>query len=111
MHKGVKMHAYYRLLCGLFLTPSWVQALHFFIGLGALISPLVADPFLREGSCVLNTNWTPKYHHFQQNASGRKATHLDPISTYGVQTEAEGLSSMSYAFWIMALINVSSLAE
>lgn len=71
---------------------------------------MVADPFLTEDSCVLNTNWTPKYHHFRQNASDHKATHLEPISTYGVQTEGEGLSNVSYAFWIMALINVSSWA-
>lgn len=80
--------------------------MHFFIGLGALISPLVADPFLTEDSCVLNTNWTPNYHHFRQNASD-----LDPISTYSLQTEGEGLSSVSYAFWIMALINVSPPAS
>lgn len=80
--------------------------MHFFIGLGALISPLVADPFLTEDSCVLNTNWTPpNYHHFGQNASD-----LHPISAYGLRTEGEGLSSVSYAFWIMALINVSSPA-
>lgn len=85
----------------------WLQALHFFIGLGALISPLVADPFLTEGSCVLNTTWTPNYHHFQQNGSER----LEPISTYSVQGEAEGPSNVSYAFWIMAMINVGSLAE
>lgn len=29
------------------------QVLHFFIGLGVLVSPLVADPFLSEGSCIL----------------------------------------------------------
>lgn len=86
----------------------YLQALHFFIGLGALISPLVADPFLTEDSCVLNTSWTPKYFSFHQNESDHKAERLEPISTYGVQTEGKGLSSVSYAFWIMALINVSS---
>ncbi|CAF96955.1 unnamed protein product, partial [Tetraodon nigroviridis] len=84
----------------------FLQALHFFIGLGALISPLVADPFLTEDSCVLNTSWTPKYFSFHQNESDHKAERLEPISTYGVQTEGKGLSSVSYAFWIMALINL-----
>lgn len=66
----------------------------------------MADPFLTDDSCVLNTNWTSNYQHFLQNASDHGASpRLEPISTYGV--EAEGLSSVSSAFWIMALINVS----
>ncbi|KAF7198829.1 major facilitator superfamily domain-containing protein 4A isoform X5 [Nothobranchius furzeri] len=36
----------------------FLQVLHFFTGLGALVSPLVADPFLAEDSCVLGANWT-----------------------------------------------------
>lgn len=94
---------------GSVLTASRPQALHFFIGLGALISPLVADPFLTEGSCILNSTGTPSYDHFPKNTSGQEAA-LDPVSTYGAQAEGRGLSSVSYAFWIMALINVSSWA-
>lgn len=66
----------------------------------------MAEPFLTEDSCTRNTNWTLKYHHFFQNASNRDAAErVDPISGGG------GVSSVSYAFWIMALINVSPPAE
>ncbi|XP_026880326.1 major facilitator superfamily domain-containing protein 4A isoform X2 [Electrophorus electricus] len=51
----------------------FLQALHFFVGLGALVSPLIADPFLSEMDCVLEV----------------------PVVT-----------NVSYAFWIMALINL-----
>lgn len=82
-----------------------LQALHFFIGLGALISPLVAEPFLTEDSCARNTNWTLKYHFFQNGSNHEAAERLDPISGGGA------ISSVSYAFWIMALINVSPHAD
>uniref|UniRef100_A0A4W5NM76 Major facilitator superfamily domain containing 4Aa n=1 Tax=Hucho hucho TaxID=62062 RepID=A0A4W5NM76_9TELE len=45
--------------------------LHFFIGLGALVSPLVVDPFLSEGSCVLEGNMTANsstdLHHLRSS--------------------------------------------
>ncbi|TNM89270.1 hypothetical protein fugu_005525 [Takifugu bimaculatus] len=84
----------------------FLQSLHFFIGLGALISPLVADPFLTDDNCTLETNRTPNYHHVQMNTSEHEAARLDQISTHGVPIEGEAISSVSYAFWIMALINL-----
>lgn len=95
---------------GLFLTVCWPQSLHFFIGLGALISPLVADPFLTDNSCTLETNRTPNFHHVQNNTSKHEAAGLDQISPYGVPIDVEAIGSVSYAFWIMALINVSPSA-
>ncbi|XP_011612676.2 major facilitator superfamily domain-containing protein 4A isoform X2 [Takifugu rubripes] len=84
----------------------FLQSLHFFIGLGALISPLVADPFLTDDNCTLETNRTPNYHHVQMNTSEHEAARLDQISTHGVPIEGEAIGSVSYAFWIMALINL-----
>ncbi|TNM88299.1 hypothetical protein fugu_004553 [Takifugu bimaculatus] len=83
----------------------FLQSLHFFIGLGALISPLVADPFLTDDNCTLETNRTPNYHHVQMNTSEHEAARLDQISARGVPIEGEAIGSVSYAFWIMALIN------
>ncbi|XP_068614906.1 major facilitator superfamily domain-containing protein 4A-like [Brachionichthys hirsutus] len=82
----------------------FLQALHFFIGLGALVSPLVADPFLAEGTCLQDGNMTNTSisigleHHI---GDGLHNISQDPLgSEDGVTT------SVSYAFWIMALINL-----
>uniref|UniRef100_A0A3Q3NIH5 Major facilitator superfamily domain-containing protein 4A n=2 Tax=Mastacembelus armatus TaxID=205130 RepID=A0A3Q3NIH5_9TELE len=85
----------------------FLQALHFFIGLGALVSPLIADPFLSETGCGNHTaNETQIMHHF------RNMLRNSPIAEHNITEshlphEAEGgESSVHYAFWIMALINV-----
>uniref|UniRef100_A0A8D3CJL9 Major facilitator superfamily domain-containing protein 4A n=1 Tax=Scophthalmus maximus TaxID=52904 RepID=A0A8D3CJL9_SCOMX len=89
----------------------FLQALHFFIGLGALVSPLVADPFLADGSCVLSANWTanssssPDLQHLRSSLSGH-ATALHNTSQYPLYTEGVVITKVSYAFWIMALINL-----
>lgn len=85
-----------------------LQALHFFIGLGALVSPLVADPFL-DDSCVLSANSTTNsssssdlegIHSSIQEVTLRKISQ-DPLYTEGLV-----ITKVSYAFWIMALINL-----
>ncbi|XP_056131005.1 major facilitator superfamily domain-containing protein 4A [Lampris incognitus] len=90
----------------------FLQALHFFIGLGALVSPLVADPFLAEDSCVLNGNWTtnsssssPDLQHLRNTMAG-KGTVPHNISHYPLHTEGIITTKVSFAFWIMALINL-----
>uniref|UniRef100_A0A6Q2ZLC9 Major facilitator superfamily domain-containing protein 4A n=1 Tax=Esox lucius TaxID=8010 RepID=A0A6Q2ZLC9_ESOLU len=70
----------------------FLQALHFFIGFGALVSPLIADPFLSETGCRVGNvteNVTEIMHHF------RNTLRNSPIR-----------SIVSYAFWIMATINL-----
>lgn len=89
------------------------QALHFFIGLGALVSPLVADPFLTEGNCVLGINrsaniTSPLNVHNLHSNLAQHGTALTNTSHYVVHTEGIVSTRVSYAFWIMALINVSS---
>ncbi|XP_034552257.1 major facilitator superfamily domain-containing protein 4B [Notolabrus celidotus] len=86
----------------------FLQALHFFIGFGALVSPLIADPFLSEGGCGNSTgNGTGEIMHhvrlmlrhtpiLEHNITQSHLTHAG---------EAEE-SSVHYAFWIMALINL-----
>ncbi|XP_044030888.1 major facilitator superfamily domain-containing protein 4A [Siniperca chuatsi] len=90
----------------------FLQALHFFIGLGALVSPLVADPFLAEDSCVLGANWTANsssssdLQHLRSSLAGQGAA-LHNISQYPLHTEGVVITRVSYAFWIMALISVT----
>ncbi|KAM9535357.1 major facilitator superfamily domain-containing protein 4A-like isoform 1-T1 [Salvelinus alpinus] len=89
----------------------FLQVLHFFIGLGALVSPLVADPFLSEGSCVLGGNMTANsstdLHHLRSSLAGKGTTPLHNVSHhYHLHTEGIITTNVSYAFWIMALINL-----
>ncbi|XP_035236895.1 major facilitator superfamily domain-containing protein 4B [Anguilla anguilla] len=86
----------------------FLQALHFFIGFGALVSPLIADPFLSETNCVggnMTENMTEIMHHLRNTLSGAGG-HSHNVSQYSLPTEGEVTTSVSYAFWIMALINL-----
>ncbi|XP_068451072.1 major facilitator superfamily domain-containing protein 4A [Clinocottus analis] len=89
----------------------FLQALHLFIGLGALVSPLVADPFLAEDSCVLSANWTANssspsdLQHLRKSLAGHGAA-IGNISKYPLHTEGMVVTRVSYAFWVMALINL-----
>ncbi|CAN9512146.1 unnamed protein product [Ophioblennius macclurei] len=91
----------------------FLQALHCFIGLGALVSPLVADPFLADDSCVLGSNWTadtsspsePDLDHLRSSLVGQGGK-LHNISQYPLHTRGVVITRVSYAFWIMALINL-----
>lgn len=88
---------------------TFLQALHFFIGFGALVSPLIADPFLSETGCGNHTgNETEVIHHFRSMLRNSPIVeHSIPLSnlSHGVEKEE---SSVHYAFWIMALLNVRS---
>lgn len=81
------------------------QALHFFIGLGALVSPLIAEPFISEHCLGSNSteNATEILHHFR--SSDRSPVILAESSSHSELVEEK--ASVSYAFWIMAVINVS----
>uniref|UniRef100_A0A3P9BJL5 Major facilitator superfamily domain containing 4Aa n=1 Tax=Maylandia zebra TaxID=106582 RepID=A0A3P9BJL5_9CICH len=89
----------------------FLQALHFFTGLGALVSPLVADPFLAEDSCVLGANLTTNsssprnLQHLRSTLAGHGAA-LHTISHFRLYTDGVVVTRVSYAFWIMALINL-----
>lgn len=92
-----------------------LQVLHFFVGFGALLSPLIADPFLSEASCLpanSTANATSGSHLFH---ASRVLSHQHPEVQPWSNRTLPGLPSqdgagtrVSYAFWIMALINVSA---
>ncbi|XP_072553550.1 major facilitator superfamily domain-containing protein 4B [Salminus brasiliensis] len=85
----------------------FLQALHFFIGFGALVSPLIADPFLSEHCPGINSteDEAVMMHHFRHSlaAGFRRPIPLNYSQHSGPMTEQ---SSVSFAFWIMALINL-----
>ncbi|XP_019720808.1 major facilitator superfamily domain-containing protein 4B [Hippocampus comes] len=85
----------------------FLQALHFFIGFGALVSPLIADPFLSEHGCGNHTgNGTEIMHHFRNML--RRSVIAEHNITQSLLPHGGGAeeSSVHYAFWIMALINL-----
>lgn len=90
----------------------WPQALHCFIGLGALISPLVVDPFLDETNCTLSADWSansslPSDPDSVLFGSTNDITAtLDTSQHSNYTTDKLLVNRVSYAFWIMALINV-----
>uniref|UniRef100_A0A8C1PGA3 Major facilitator superfamily domain containing 4Aa n=1 Tax=Cyprinus carpio TaxID=7962 RepID=A0A8C1PGA3_CYPCA len=83
----------------------FLQALHFFVGLGALVSPLIADPFLSETSCVIGNSTTnaTSLRHLRNKLAGR---HVHNVSSVHLHTDGEVVTNVSYAFWIMAIINL-----
>uniref|UniRef100_A0A8C2HPS1 Uncharacterized protein n=1 Tax=Cyprinus carpio TaxID=7962 RepID=A0A8C2HPS1_CYPCA len=83
----------------------FLQALHFFIGLGALVSPLIADPFISEHCLGSNSteNATEVIHHFR--SSFRSPVIHTENSPHSELVEEK--ASVVYAFWIMTLINVT----
>nr|XP_019962790.1 PREDICTED: major facilitator superfamily domain-containing protein 4A [Paralichthys olivaceus] len=85
----------------------FLQALHFFIGFGALVSPLIADPFLSETGCGNHTaNETEMIHHFR-NMLRNSPTAEHNITQLLLPHEGGSEESIvHYAFWIMALINL-----
>lgn len=84
-----------------------MQILHFFIGFGALVSPLIADPFLSETGCGNHTgNHTESIHHFRSMLRNSPVAVHDINQSDFLHGEGAEESSVHYAFWIMALINV-----
>ncbi|XP_006834144.1 PREDICTED: major facilitator superfamily domain-containing protein 4 [Chrysochloris asiatica] len=91
----------------------FLQVLHFFVGFGALLSPLIADPFLSETDCSPangTANTTSSSHLF--HAHQVLGQHHSEVLSRSNQTPP-GLppqdwtgTHVSYAFWIMALINL-----
>ncbi|KAL2104014.1 hypothetical protein ACEWY4_000882 [Coilia grayii] len=81
----------------------FLQALHFFIGFGALVSPLIADPFLSE-HCGNSTGGEENIHFHHR--SSVYSIRLSNSSTPSPQHTDQEESIVSYAFWIMAVINL-----
>ncbi|ELK03317.1 major facilitator superfamily domain-containing protein 4A isoform X2 [Pteropus alecto] len=91
----------------------FLQVLHFFVGFGALLSPLIADPFLSEASCLpanSTANATSGSHLFHASrVLGQHQAEARPWSNQtlpGLSPQDGAGTHVSYAFWIMALINL-----
>ncbi|CAJ0945130.1 unnamed protein product [Ranitomeya imitator] len=84
----------------------FLQILHFFVGFGALLSPLIADPFLSDINCMQSNatqNGSSKLEHIRNSIVPH---HPGNISHYVLPLVGTVLTSVSYAFWIMAAINL-----
>ncbi|KAM7295230.1 hypothetical protein ISCGN_024735 [Ixodes scapularis] len=78
----------------------FLQALHFFYGIGAFVSPMIAQPFLLNEDCSL----------FIDNSSESLLDEADMLSGGALPAsslaEAQQKTHIDYAFWIMALLMV-----
>uniref|UniRef100_A0A8C6ATP2 Major facilitator superfamily domain containing 4A n=1 Tax=Monodon monoceros TaxID=40151 RepID=A0A8C6ATP2_MONMO len=88
----------------------FLQVLHFFVGFGALLSPLIADPFLSEANCLptnRTANATSGSHLLHASrVLAHHHTGAQPWSNQTLTPQDGAGARVSYAFWIMALINV-----
>ncbi|XP_064483550.1 major facilitator superfamily domain-containing protein 4A-like [Ornithodoros turicata] len=79
----------------------FLQALHFFYGIGAFVSPMIAQPFLLNEDCSA----------FIDNGSEPLDTDFGPGALPAATLEeAQRKTHIDYAFWIMALLMVPVVA-
>lgn len=88
--------------------PHLLQALHFFVGFGALLSPLIADPFLSDTNCILSNATANASSNLPHIRKSLVPHHPGNLSHYDLPMKGMVVTRVSYAFWIMALINVSA---
>lgn len=91
-------------------VPHLLQALHFFVGFGALLSPLIADPFLSDTNCILSNSTANASSNLPHIRKSLVPHHPGNLSHYDLPMKGMVVTRVSYAFWIMALINVSAAA-
>nr|XP_033774790.1 major facilitator superfamily domain-containing protein 4A [Geotrypetes seraphini] len=85
----------------------FLQALHFFVGFGALLSPLIADPFLSETNCIQsNSTINASRGSLEHIRNSLVPHHPTNLSHYDLPLMGLTTTRVSYAFWIMALINL-----
>ncbi|KAM6217348.1 major facilitator superfamily domain-containing protein 4A [Rhynchocyon petersi] len=91
----------------------FLQVLHFFVGFGALLSPLIADLFLSETDCspangTANATSSSHLFHAHQVLSQHHSEVLPRTNQTHPGLPSQGWTGthVSYAFWIMALINL-----
>uniref|UniRef100_A0A8C5NHY1 Major facilitator superfamily domain containing 4A n=1 Tax=Junco hyemalis TaxID=40217 RepID=A0A8C5NHY1_JUNHY len=85
----------------------FLQALHFFVGFGALLSPLIADPFLSDTNCILANGTANASSNLPHIRKSLLPHHPGNLSHYALPMKGMVVTRVSYAFWIMALINVT----
>lgn len=86
---------------GKFVGP-FLQTLHFFYGLGAFVSPMIAEPFLVDRDC--DSLRSKNSSDDQKDDDGSAILEVD--TTASVEDMAQELSRVDYAFWCMALLQV-----
>ncbi|KFV15249.1 Major facilitator superfamily domain-containing protein 4, partial [Tauraco erythrolophus] len=84
----------------------FLQALHFFVGFGALLSPLIADPFLSDTNCILSNSTANSSSNLPHIRKSLVLHHPGNLSHYDLPMKGMVVTRVSYAFWIMALINL-----
>ncbi|XP_030321522.1 major facilitator superfamily domain-containing protein 4A isoform X3 [Calypte anna] len=84
----------------------FLQALHFFVGFGALLSPLIADPFLSDTNCILSNSTANASSNLPHIRKSLLPHHPGNLSHYDLPMKGMVVTRVSYAFWIMALINL-----
>ncbi|XP_021492069.1 major facilitator superfamily domain-containing protein 4A isoform X4 [Meriones unguiculatus] len=88
----------------------FLQVLHFFVGFGALLSPLIADPFLSEANCFpANSTANATSRNYASRVLSQHHAAAQPWSNQTISRPPPKDSTenhVSYAFWIMALINL-----
>ncbi|XP_076328514.1 major facilitator superfamily domain-containing protein 4A-like isoform X2 [Tachypleus tridentatus] len=75
----------------------FLQALHFFYGVGAFLSPMIAQPFL------LNEDCSPFIDNTIQPVTESEENFTLPATTLA---EAQRKTHIDFAFWILALLMV-----
>nr|XP_009943323.1 PREDICTED: major facilitator superfamily domain-containing protein 4 [Opisthocomus hoazin] len=89
----------------------FLQALHFFVGFGALLSPLIADPFLSDTNCILSNSTANASSNLPHIRKSLVPHHPGNLSHYDLPMKGMVVTRVSYAFWIMALINPAEKDE
>ncbi|KAG9467912.1 major facilitator superfamily domain-containing protein 4A [Eleutherodactylus coqui] len=84
----------------------FLQVLHFFVGFGALLSPLIADPFLSDTNCIQSNATLNTSRNLEHIRNSLVPHHPGNVSHYVLPLHGEVLTNVSYAFWIMAAINL-----
>ncbi|XP_066980624.1 major facilitator superfamily domain-containing protein 4A-like [Macrobrachium rosenbergii] len=82
-------------LYGVNVAP-FLQALHFFYGLGAFLSPMIAEPFLQNKACNDSDSSAEKYHKIHLNMPGNITQPLHQPN------DTQSDSEIQYAFWILS---------
>ncbi|XP_040279906.1 major facilitator superfamily domain-containing protein 4A [Bufo bufo] len=84
----------------------FLQVLHFFVGFGALLSPLIADPFLSDTNCIQSNTTLNGSSNLEHIRNSIVPHHPGNVSHYVLPLSGPVVSNVSYAFWIMAAINL-----
>ncbi|XP_072026853.1 major facilitator superfamily domain-containing protein 4A-like isoform X2 [Amphiura filiformis] len=92
------------------LVSPFLQALHFCYGLGAFISPIVAEPFILNEDCspLINNNSgsSEPLIPIEKRDVAVTAEPTDELPSVDTLEEAREKTHVKYAFWIMSMIQI-----